>query len=135
MPHEELILFSLLVALQDLIFVGQELQDLLEHGACTGGCLWELRSRLLGESLEAFGAFAELVELAENLRRFTFEFLLQIFNGLLVAQLFLQNGLLFVGEQTVDLSEETLGWSVAMLEVIVEASLAKMRQYEEVVAL
>jgi hypothetical protein len=76
MPHEELILFSLLVTLKDLIFVGQELQDLLEHGACTGRRLWELRSCLLGEGLEAFGAFAELVELAENLRRFTFEFLL-----------------------------------------------------------
>ena len=112
LPHEQRVLRAFLVALQDLILVAEELQDLLEHGrrhrALHGQRARHLGRRLLREHLERLGALAELLKLSKDLLRFALELLLQHLDSLLVIQLLLHDDARLVSEQIVDLIEKAL---------------------------
>ena len=62
-----------------------------------------------------------MLELAENLLRFSFEFRLKNFQSLLVVKLLSNHDTGLVAKERVNLVEDVLGWTTAMLKVHVDA--------------
>mmetsp|Transcript_31178 Transcript_31178/g.47717 ORF Transcript_31178/g.47717 Transcript_31178/m.47717 type:complete len:252 (+) Transcript_31178:1591-2346(+) len=139
LAHVQALTVSFFVALDNLVFEAQELEDLLEHcrlnGALNAHRPGQLRTHLLGVDFDALGAISELFQLIEYLAGVSLELLLEHLQSLLIVQLLAGHDPRLVAEETIDLGEQVLGRSRAVLEVHTDAVLRVVAQYEYIVPL